>query len=254
MAASARLPAASPAPAMTSPRARSLRAPVMSQRPRRISMAAIALAPAFAIVVVAYVGDDDLDAADFLHRVQVAPGQRLCRLRAISPPVPVDALDHLVAESRDLRRRCSSASASSSASSSPSRSTRRCASRTRFRTIFLYPYAMSFIVTGPDLAMADESAASAFRRRCATSAGRASPSTGPSNNGMAIYALVHRRDLAGLGPRHGADARRAARRRRRTVEGGAGRRDPGLARLCLDRPAPAPADDRHRRRAARRSR
>ena len=70
------------------------------------------------------------------------------------------------------------------------------------------------------------------------------------NNAMAIYALVIAAIWQASGPRHGADAGRAARRRRRTVEGGAGRRHPGLARLCLHRPALASADDRHRRRAA----
>ena len=47
-----------------------------------------------------------------------------------------------------------------------------------FRTIFLYPYAMSFVVTGAGLAVVPQSRRSACRSSCATWASRASPSTG----------------------------------------------------------------------------
>ena len=119
-----------------------------------------------------------------------------------------------------------------------------------FRTVFLYPYAMSFIVTGLDLAMVSQ------------------PDLGPAEAGARhrlheLYLRLarqpgagdlhagDRRAVAGLRAGHGDPAGGPARHRRRPVEGRQDRRHPDLAGLSLDRPAAARADDRHRHRPAR---
>ena len=119
-----------------------------------------------------------------------------------------------------------------------------------FRTIFLYPYAMSFIVTGlawqwflhPELGL--QKAVRDWGFTCFTFDWIVQPN-------MVMYTLVIAGDLAGLRPRDGDHARGASRRRRRALEGGAHRRHPAMAHLSVDRPADADADAGHRRRAAR---
>ena len=103
-----------------------------------------------------------------------------------------------------------------------------------FRTIFLYPYAMSFIVTGlvwqwmmnPTLGI----------QKTVRDLGWTSFTFDwLVERGHGDLRVVFAGALAGLRPRHGADAGGPARHRRGALEGGPGRRHPDLARLSLHR-------------------
>ena len=117
-----------------------------------------------------------------------------------------------------------------------------------FRTIFLYPFALSFIVTGLVWQWILNPASRRAAGWCACSAGRASPSTRSAIRNIVIYGAGDRRALAGDGARHGADARRPARHRRGDLEGRPRRRHSRLADLHLHRHSDdAPGADHHAR-------
>jgi ABC-type sugar transport system permease subunit len=120
-----------------------------------------------------------------------------------------------------------------------------------FRTLFLYPYAMSFVVTGvawqwfldPALGLPKLVRDLGFESFTFL---RLAREPGESN-------LHHRdrRDLAWSGPHHGDPARRLARDRCGSLESCAHRRRPGLALLPVRRASAAAADGRDRHRAPR---
>ena len=87
----------------------------------------------------------------------------------------------------------------------------------------------------PRLAVDAESRLRRAERRCAASAGRASPSTRSTTADIVIYALVIAGALAGHRPDHVPDARRPARHRRGHLEGRARRRHPDVEDLPLHR-------------------
>jgi glucose/mannose transport system permease protein len=98
------------------------------------------------------------------------------------------------------------------------------------RTVFLYPYAMSFVATGlvwQWLLTPGDGIDGAIR---ALGLARLPPRL-DRRPGHGHLHRRHRHRLAGLGPGDGADAGRPARHRRRNLEGGAPGRHPGLARL-----------------------
>ena len=103
-----------------------------------------------------------------------------------------------------------------------------------FRTIFLYPFALSFIVTGlvwqwmlnPDFGI----------QSVVRSLGWASFTFDPLYNpDIVIYGILIAGALAGHRPDHVPDARRPARHRRGHLEGGARRRHPDVEDLSLHR-------------------
>ena len=118
------------------------------------------------------------------------------------------------------------------------------------RTIYLYPHAMSFIVTGlvwqwflnPTLGL----------QKLMHDAGWQSFTFDwLVNKEMVVYTLVIAGDLAVRRADHGDPAGGPAGRRRGPLESGAGRRHPDLARLFLDRAADPAADADHLDRPAR---
>ena len=103
-----------------------------------------------------------------------------------------------------------------------------------FRTIFLYPFALSFIVTGlvwqwllnPDFGI----------QEVVRDLGWTSFSFDPLyDSSIVIYGISDRRALARHRAHHVPDAGRPARHRRGHLEGGAGRRHPDVEDLSLHR-------------------
>ena len=99
------------------------------------------------------------------------------------------------------------------------------------RPIYLYPMALSFIVTGIAWKWFLDPGIGLETRHARTGAGRASPSTGSRTATCAIYTHRHRRRLAVLRLRHGDVPGRPARRRQRDHQGGADRRRLDLSRI-----------------------
>ena len=227
------------APARRRPRLRAARWP-----------ARLALVPAALVVVVVYLGCMLWTVRLSFTSSKLLPTLDLVGLRAVRAPVR---------PTRAFSSRCRTSSMFGGAvhgrlpgARLPAGRVHRPAGarRGRFRTIFLYPHAMSFIVTGlvwqwflnPALGL----------QKLVRDAGFESFTFDwLVNREMVVYTLVHRRHLAVRRAGHGDPAGRPARGRRGHLEGGPGRRHPDLARLSLDRAADAAADADHRDRAAR---
>ena len=104
-----------------------------------------------------------------------------------------------------------------------------------FRTIFLYPFALSFIVTGLVWQWVLNPEFGVQRVVAVARLGRASPSIRSTTQSIVIYAPADRRPLAGHRSRHGVDACGFAGDRRRDLLSFLRGRHSGVADLYLRR-------------------
>ena len=159
-----------------------------------------------------------VDGAAVLHQLEAAAQARLRRAGSIPAPVRERALHRLGREHRRVRRAVLRRAPWSLGFLLAVFIDQRVRGEAPFRTIFLFPYSMSFVVTGPRLAVVPQPDARA---------GEAGPRPGLRELHLRLdrepadgdLHAGDRRPVARLRAGHGDPARRPARHRRRPVEG-----------------------------------